>query len=228
MRFSELNWFDVDSYLKQDDRIMLVVGSCEQHGYLSLLTDTKIPQAIADAASKQTNVVVAPSISFGASPYFLGYPGTISLRIATLLDLVEDIVRSLYNHGFRRLLFINGHGGNDPIRARIYELANQFPDLKFRWYAWWNSHGVEGITQKYDLKSYHGGWMEAFPFTWVTELPEGEKIPPNVPGLLNSDEARDIYDDGVFGGKYQVDDAIMDEVFNVVVEDVVHLLRFDE
>ena len=42
MRLEELNWMDVEAYLKGDDRIMLVIGSCEQHGYLSLLTDIKI------------------------------------------------------------------------------------------------------------------------------------------------------------------------------------------
>ena len=84
MRFEELNWFDVESYLEKDDRLMLVLGACEQHGYLSLATDVKIPQALADAASQQTSVLVAPAITYGASPYFLGFPGTLSLRLAQL------------------------------------------------------------------------------------------------------------------------------------------------
>ena len=84
MRFEELNWFDVENYLENDDRIMLVFGACEQHGYLSLLTDSKIPLAMADAASQKTGVLVGPALNFGASPYFLAYPGTISLRLSTL------------------------------------------------------------------------------------------------------------------------------------------------
>ncbi len=111
MRLSDLNWFDVQAYLENDDRILLVLGSCEQHAYLSLLTDVKIPLALADAAAQQSGVLVAPPLNFGASPYFLAYPGTISLRIATLLDLTEDLVRSLYGHGFRRMIVLNGHGG---------------------------------------------------------------------------------------------------------------------
>ena len=71
MRFNELNWFDIEQYLNEDDRVMIVVGACEQHGYLSMLTDVKIPLAIADAASTKTNVLVAPPVNFGASPYFL-------------------------------------------------------------------------------------------------------------------------------------------------------------
>ena len=80
MRFEELNWFDIENYLKGEDRLMFVLGACEQHGYLSLLSDVKIPLALADAASQQTGVLVAPPINFGSSPYFLSYPGTLSLR----------------------------------------------------------------------------------------------------------------------------------------------------
>ena len=96
MQLDDMHWMDVENYLKQDDRIMVIIGSCEQHGYLSLLTDVKIPLALADAASKSTGVIVAPPINFGISPYFLAYPGTISLRTETLLHLMEDIVASLY------------------------------------------------------------------------------------------------------------------------------------
>ena len=228
MRFSDLNWFDVESYLENNDRVILVIGSCEQHGYLSLHTDTKIPLAVADAASQFTGVLVAPEINFGASPYFMAYPGTISLRIGTLMDLIEDMVRSLYRHGFRKLLVLNGHGGNDPVRGRLYELTSEFPDLRLAWYAWWRSHSAEAIVIKHGLKPYHGSWFEAFPFTRVAEIPKGEKKPPYVPGLLGAEAAREIYGDGVFGGVYQVDDAIMEEIFDVVVADVVHLLSFDE
>jgi creatinine amidohydrolase len=243
MRFSDLNWFDVESYLESDDRLMLVLGSCEQHGYLSLLTDTKIPQALADAASQQTSVLVAPALNFGASPYFLAYPGTLSLRLSTLLNLAEDLVRSVYQQGFRRLLVLNGHGGNDPVRGRLFELASEYADLRIAWYAWWQSHSVEAIAQKYELKPYHASWLEAFSFTRVADLPQGEKAPPHVPGLvlpqgekapphvpglMGAQEARQVYGDGVFGGKYQVDDAIMDEIFDACLVDIVHLLNFVE
>ncbi len=227
MRFSELNWFDVENYLENDDRLMLILGACEQHGYLSLLTDAKIPQALTDAASQRTGVLVAPALNFGASPYFLAYPGTISLRIATLMDVAEDMVRSLYTQGFRRILILNGHGGNDPVRGRLYEVASHLPDLRIAWYAWWQSHSVEAVAIQHNLKPYHAGWVEAFHFTRVTELPAGEKTPPHIPGLLGAQEARIVYGDGVFGGAYQADDAIMNEVFEASLGDVIQLLKFE-
>jgi creatinine amidohydrolase len=224
MRLSELNWFDVQSYLENDDRIMIVLGSCEQHAYLSLQTDVKIPMAIADAASQQSGVLLAPPLNFGASPYFLAYPGTISLRIDTLLDVGEDLIRSLYHQKFRKIVVINGHGGNDPLRVRLYEVASGLPDLRLIWYAWWQSHSVEAICQKYELKPAHANWLEAFPFTLVTELPEGVKLPSKIPGLMGASEAKQILGDGSFGGPYQVDDSIMQEIFDACVADVVHVL----
>ena len=99
MRFEDLNWMDVESYLATDDRLMLVLGACEQHGYLSLLTDIKIPLALATAASERTHVLVAPPINFGLSHYFARYPGTISLRIETFLAVVGDLVRGVHAQG---------------------------------------------------------------------------------------------------------------------------------
>jgi len=227
LRLEDLNWFDVEGYLQSDDRLMLVVGSCEQHGYLSLLTDVRIPLALADAASGRAGVLVAPPVNFGISPYFLDYPGTLSLRASTLLDLVEDLVRSAYRHGFRRFLVLNGHGGNEAVKARLYELANQLAGVQFRWYAWWQSHSVQEVARRHELKSGHASWLESFPFTRVADLPDGEKSPPYVPGLMGAEQARQVYGDGSFGGLYSVDESIMEEVFASALQDVMAMLNFD-
>ncbi len=227
MRLDDLNWFDVENYLQSDDRLMVVLGSCEQHAYLSLLTDVKIPMALADAASSISKVLVAPALNFGCSSYFMAYPGTFSMRVSTLLDVVEDLVRSAYRHGFRRILVLNGHGGNEPARGRLYELATELPDLRLAWYAWWQSHSAEQVARKYELKPAHAGWSEAFPFTQVAELPTETKAPPSIPGLLGADEAREVYGDGMFGGAYQATPLIMDELFAAILQDVLALLNFE-
>lgn len=226
MRFEELNWMDVERYLEQDNRVMVVLGACEQHGYLSLLTDVKIPLALADAASRQSGVLVAPPLNFGVSPYFLTYPGTISLRTETFIRVVEDMVTSLYEQGFRRFLVLNGHGGNIAAQNVLVELANRKPDMKVAWYAWWQSHSVETVAARYGVKVYHAGWAEAFPFTRVAELPQGEKHVTGYQGLLNAEETRTIIGDGVFGGNYQVEEAILQEVFDAALQDVLSLLNF--
>ena len=227
MRFEDLTWFDVEKYLQKDNRLIIVLGACEQHGYLSLLTDSKIPLALADAASQHTGVLIAPVVNYGISPYFIDYPGSFSLRATTFLDLVEDLIRSAYHQGFRRILFLNGHGGNDPARARLYELANSLPELQLSWYSWWQAHSVEIVAMNHGLRSFHAAWIEAFPFTRVGDLPEGEKKLPRIPGLVNSKQARELYQDGVFGGPYQVDDSILTEVFTAALADILQLLKFE-
>ena len=227
MRLEDLNWIGVEKYLEEDDRLMLVLGACEQHGYLSLLTDVKIPSAWADAASQRTGVLVAPAVNFGVSPYFLNYPGTMSLRVSTLLDLLEDLVRSAYAQGFRRFLVLNGHGGNDAARARLYELANQLDQVDLRWYAWWRSESMGIIAKKHGLEPYHASWSEAFSFTKVSDLPKGKKPPVMSPGIMSAEQSRNVYGDGVFGGDYLVADEIMQELFQLVLEDVLRILKFE-
>jgi creatinine amidohydrolase len=226
MRLEELNWMDVEGYLKHEDRLMIVLGSTEQHGYLSLTTDVKIPLALGDAASQQTDVLLAPPLNFGAAPYFLDYPGTVSLRVSTLLDVVEDVVRSFYRQGFRRILVLNGHGGNSAAQGRLQELANELPGVKLGWYAWWLSHSVEDLGLRHGIKPYHAGWLEAFPFCRVAELPEGEKPPAAYKGVLDAAEARKVFGDGVFGGKYEVEPGIMEELFDACLKDILYLLEF--
>ena len=228
MRIEDLNWMDVERYLEQDDRLMLVVGATEQHGYLSLLTDVKIPLALADSASQATGVLVAPPLNFGSSPYFLSYPGTLSLRVGTLLAALEDLVRSAAGAGFRRILVLNGHGGNAAGRTFLGELANSLPGLSLRWYDWWLAHSVEVVAQKYDLKPSHANWLEAFPFTVVTpDMPAEPKVPPRVPGIMDARTAREVYGDGSFGGPYLAADAVMHELFAAALEDILELLKFE-
>ena len=228
MRIEDLNWMDVEKYLNQDDRLILVLGACEQHGYLSLLTDIKIPLALADAAAKRTGILVAPPLNYGASPYFSAYPGTFSLRLSTLMDAVEDLIRSAYGQGFRRFLVLNGHGGNNGVKIRLWELSNALNGLKIQWYAWWNSHSVEEIALRHEIKPDHANWLEAFPFTIVGDLPEGQKVPPQVPSdVMDAQTARQVYGDGSFGGLYRPPEGIMQEMFDACLADILQMLKFE-
>ena len=226
MRLGELNWMEVETLVRKDDRLIIVLGACEEHGYLSLLTDVKIPLSLADAASQRTGVLVAPPVNFGCSPYFTTYPGTISLRATTLMDLTEDIVRSVTGYGFKRLLFLNGHGGNLPAKARLNELINVLPGVKMAWSSWWMEPNVTEAAAKHGLKSGHANWIEAFSFVKAGDLPKGEKTPIQAHTILNAAETRKVYGDGVTGGLYEADEAIMDDIFAAALKDVLELLKF--
>lgn len=226
MRLEDLNWMGVEAYLRQDDRLLLVAGACEQHGYLSLLTDVKIPLALADAASERTRVPVAPPLNFGLSPYFMRYPGTITLRTTTFLAVVEDLVRSVHAHGFRRLLFLNGHGGNQPGRALLSELVNELPGLKVDWYDWWTAASVRAVAERAGLPPSHANWLEAFNFCRVAELPAEPKPLAGASRPLNADEARVLYGDGSFGGPYSAPAEVMQALFDAALNDVLERLAF--
>jgi creatinine amidohydrolase len=225
MRFEDLNWMDVEAYLKTDDRLILVVGSCEQHGYLSLATDVRIPAAIADAVSERSGVPVAPALNFGLSPFFADFPGTISLRVHVFLQVLEDIVRSVHRYGFRGLLVLNGHGGNDAADATLYELATEMPDLRLRWLSWWKVPEVREVEKLHGLSGSHADWSEAFTFTRVGPLPGGEKPEVEFPWIESAEMSRELLGDGMFGGKYQVEDGIMEELFTAAVEGVLEQLE---
>lgn len=227
MNFEDMNWMQVEDYLKTDDRIMIILGACEQHAYLSLQTDTQIPQAISKAASERTGVVIAPPLTMGVSPYFLDFPGSISLRTDTFMAVVEDIVTSLYRQGFRRFAFVNGHGGNACAKYRLIELANQLPEMRAVWHQWWTSEVLCTWASEHDLAPSHASWMENFHFTRVdSSMPKGKKAPIQLNVLDSAIINRAKLGDGSFGGDYQITDELMQEVLDLCVNELVELLNF--
>jgi creatinine amidohydrolase len=106
-------------------------------------------------------------------------------------------------------------------------VANQLSGIQLRWYDWWLSHSVEAVAEKHGLKPTHANWLEAFPFTIVSELPAEPKVPPKVPGLMDARTARQVYGDGSFGGPYLASDAIMHEMYAAVLADILLLLKFE-
>jgi len=227
MNLGEMSWMEVEQYLKRDDRIMLVLGATEQHGYICLQADVMIPLKLAEAASNSSGVLVAPPLNFGCSSFFIDFPGTISFRVQTLLSAVEDIVRSVYHQGFRRILIVNGHGGNEPAKVSLGELSNELRDMKLTWYNWWKAASVQAVAQSRGLAAYHASWLEAFPFLRTSGMPEGEKSPFETSQVLSSDRVRQALGDGVYGGVYKASDAVMEEVFAAALNDIMELLEFN-
>ena len=101
----------VEAYLRTDDRCVLPIGSTEQHGYLSLCVDAILSERVSVEAAAPIGVPVYPAMPFGNTPYFSAFPGSISLKVETLLAVVRDVIGSVHQAGFRRVLIVNGHGG---------------------------------------------------------------------------------------------------------------------
>jgi len=106
-------WLEVESYLEQSQGIIIPIGSTEQHGPTGLIgTDALCAEAIAKGVGKQVGAMVAPTLNVGMALHHTAFPGTISLRPSTLIQVILDYVTCLARAGFRQFFFINGHGGN--------------------------------------------------------------------------------------------------------------------
>jgi creatinine amidohydrolase len=224
MRLEEMNWMDVERYLEVDDRIILITGATEQHAYLSLLTDILIPSRIAQAAAEREKVLVAPPFNFGYSRRFAYFPGTISITRNTFELVLVEIVESLLHQGFRKFFIVNGHGGNN-LPPVLYDFLEE-EEVRVVWYDWWREGAVRSFEERHQLRLNHANWGENFSFNRVAESPSTDK--PTVELTIEQEDpqrAREALSDGSFGGPYQVDDALTQELFTDVVNEVAGLLR---
>lgn len=214
---------DVERYLQQDSRVILVVGATEQHAHLSLLTSVLVPDRIADAVAKRERVLVAPPLNFGVSYLFGEFPGTISLSEQTFEYVILEIVESLFHQGFRRFFIINGHEGNQPPqRLKDFEIEGIIQVL---WFDWWRSQAAQDFAQKHGLTFNHGNWSENFPFNRVADVPQGTKTPVNQASFDQRFTLKQTLGDGSFGGPYQIEETLMYLLFDAVVDEATQLVR---
>lgn len=138
MLYSERTWDEIKLLAKKNTTAILVFGATEAHGkHLPVNTDTLIPFEIGKEVAEKTNSVLLPPVEYGYTYTLRAFPGTISLRSHTLDLIVRDIVGELVRNGFKRILILNGHGGNMPIiRNALKELSD---GLSFRACvaSWW-------------------------------------------------------------------------------------------
>ena len=230
MLFEQQSWMDVERYLARDDRVVVITGACEQHGYVSLLSDILAPLEIAEAAIQREPVLVAPPLPFGISPYFTAYPGTVSLRVETFAAVVREVLAGLVAQGFRRVLVSNGHGGNTGVLIPLLvELGNAHPAARFELFQWWTHPNVVKAGEALGLAQRHANWSENFPFTRVGPVPAagtaGEKPMVSLSRTANVAATRADLGDGSYGGAYQAPDEAMARFFGAAVDAMVAALR---
>jgi creatinine amidohydrolase len=227
VRVRDLNWFQLERYLGHDDRIVLPIGSTEQHAYLSLETDNILAERVAAEAAEPLGVPVLPVLAYGLTPSFGAYPGSPTLRAGTLVAVVQDLLDSLRAQGFKRILIVNGHGGNAPADAARREWGAAHPDAEVLFHNWWIGPRVWQLVQELDSGASHASWMENFPWTRLegVDLPEKRKTPleqplPAAPGAM-----RETAGDGQYGGFYALPDEDVLRVWAAGVEETRELLE---
>ena len=233
MHVRDLNWMQLDGYLERDDRIVLPLGSTEQHAYLSLETDNILAERAAVEAAEPLGLPVLPVLPYGLTPAFAAFPGSPSLRVETFLGVLRDLLDSLHGQGFRRFLLVNGHGGNVPAASLVREWTAGHADAQAIFYSWWENEEFDALTTSIDpdtrYGTWHAAWLENFPWTRL----DGVGVPDEPKPVLDSRAyrvadpkgVRSLLGDGSFGGSYERPDEEMLTIWEVVVAGVRTLLE---
>lgn len=139
---ADRTWPEVQSAIEGESVFVVPIGATEQHGrHLPLETDWRLCSVVAERACRLAErrgvpALVTPPIWTGFSPHHMDFPGSITLELSTFMDLVGQVARSLWHHGARKILLLNGHGGNANL------LGATVQGLRFE-------HGVRAATANY-------------------------------------------------------------------------------
>jgi creatinine amidohydrolase len=231
MRISEMNWMMMEEYLRRDDRAVLPLGCTEQHAYLSLSTDSILAERLAVEAADPSGVPVFPVLAYGITPYFGAFPGTITLRVATYMSVIRDVLDAMAEQGFKRILIVNGHGGNMPAQGFVGEWIADHAEVRIKFHNWWNAPRVWAQVEGIDPIASHASWMENFPWTRLASI----TVPSHQKPMSDSDKVRrldpksvrEYLNDGSYGGLYQRSDDEMVKIWLTAVEETRELLSED-
>ena len=159
MQLADLSWHAVEA-LDRNTPVVFPVAAIEQHGHhLPLFTDSLLLGEIVRRTSARLDqrVLFAPLLWLGNSDHHLDFPGTLSAPPRVYIDLLAGQMENFMRHGFRRLVFLNGHGGNEvPGRQAVFEVRQrhrQRRDLLLLFATYWNfaddpARTVPGLGQR--------------------------------------------------------------------------------
>lgn len=231
MRLWESNWQGIESYLQTDDRVVVPIGSTEQHGYLSLGTDAILAERVAVEAAEPLGVPVLPVLPFGMAPYFAAFPGSLTLRMSTYVEVIRDLLDTLASQGFRRIALVNGHGGNAPVQGLVREWVSVPRERRVQvvFTSWYAAPATAALAASHEPAPSHGGWFENFPWTRLPGVAMPDKAKPSVStdviSQATSADVRALTGDGTFGGSYALPDEVMTEIWQTGVTEVRELLE---
>ncbi|WDI31994.1 creatininase family protein [Hyphococcus flavus] len=199
-------WQEIEAYLSRSTGIIVPIGSFEQHGPNGLVgTDALCPEIIANAgAADRDDILIAPTFSVGCAQHHLAFPGTITLRPSTMIAAMTDWVASLRRHGFRRIYFLNGHGGNiATIQAAFSEIyaddsfstdgpGNEAVKMTLR--NWWDLSGIEKLCLEMYPKGHGSHATPSEVSVTYFAYPEAVKSASMEPEIAPSGPIRDAHD----------------------------------
>ena len=156
MRLENLSWKQAQDYFARKDIAIIPIGSIENHGsHCALGVDFIVPSHIAKTIDERMDILICPAVPYGVADGHIGFPGTVSIGIEGLTAVMEGICTCLYNDGIRKFVFLNGHGGNDPVLSEIGLKLNEKGAISCI-LNWWQLAGM----LKPEWKGGHGSGQE--------------------------------------------------------------------
>src|SRR6187401_3612021 len=200
MQLTDLNWPAVQD-LSKNTPVVFPIAALEQHGrHMPMFTDSLLLGEIIRRATERlkARVLFAPLLWLGNSDHHLDFPGTLSAPPRTYLDLLSGLLENFIQHGFRRLVFINGHGGNDvPGKQAIFEVRQrhrQRNDLLLLFATYWNladSSRLAGLGLRQREMSHACEWETSMILRLAPQLVRDHKsVEPAEPGTGFAPAAR--------------------------------------
>ena len=240
MQLTDLNWPAVQA-LNKDTPVVFPIAALEQHGHhLPVFTDSMLMGEIARRAGEKLGdrVLFAPLMWLGNSDHHLDFPGTLSAPPRTYIDLLNGLLENFIQHGFRRLVFINGHGGNDvPGKQAIFETSQrhrQRKDLLLLFATYWHLGGKPHLANK-NLRQHEMGHACEWETSMILRLaphlvgdldrikavPSGNLFEPASRGWITKDRTKP----GHIGDPRHATAEKGEALFRVFTADVVTLLE---
>jgi creatinine amidohydrolase/Fe(II)-dependent formamide hydrolase-like protein len=240
-------WPEVETYLAKSRAILIPIGSTEQHGPNGLLgTDALCPEIISRRAGDEAGFLVGPTFNVGQAQHHMSFPGTITLKPSTMIAAMVDWAQSLGRHGFERLYWLNGHGGNiATITAAFSEIyhgvtfasggvgagANR-PPLRCQLRNWWELPGVSDLCrQLFPVGEGSHATPSEISVTWfgypeaVNNAAMSPRIAPTGP-VLDAEDFRRRFPDGRIGSDpSQASIAAGEKIVALAVKGVVNEFR---
>ncbi|MEX6634546.1 creatininase family protein [Hyphococcus lacteus] len=209
-------WPEIETYLKRSRLIVIPIGSMEQHGPTGLIgTDFICPEVIARKASKASDVMVGPTFNVGVAQHHMSFAGSICLRPSTMIAVMNDWTNALAHHGFNKLVWLNGHGGNiatiNAAFAEYYHQRNYAADgihknVRCILRNWWDLRGIADLCARLYPEGHgqHATISEvAVTYFCHPELSKTEELSPKIAPkhepFTDADDYRRKYPDGRIG-----------------------------
>ncbi|MBN8201433.1 creatininase family protein [Bacillus sp. NTK034] len=248
-----MTWKEIEEAFKKDPVVIVPLGSMEEHGPHSITGDFLASTEIAKKVAKETGALYTPTIPFGNSEYFRGYPGTISLSQQTVISVLEDICTSLTEHGITKIIFFNGHAGNGPAVDQVARKVRREKKVMVVSMDLWQMLSIEQKNEIYkEVKdpSGHGGEplssvmshlfpedmrMDLLPDTWeVKNKWEDFEIDNLAKTKLNNSKANlflnmeEISKEGILGNPLNASSERGEKIISCIVEYGISLVKKTE